>query len=322
MTAIAEPAVSARHLRAEAPRKAQLSDRAKAERRLGWYLAGPAFAVMVLVTGYPIVSAVYLSFFRDRLTDPDAKAFIGLKNYGVVLTDRTWWHAVFFSVVVLLITVSIEFVLGMALALVMDKVIIPRRTLRTIVLIPYSIVTVVSAFGWQYAFSTSNGWIDGFLHHLTFGAFASDYDWFGGSVSSTIAICVSEIWKTTPFMSLLLLAGLAQVPGELLEAAQVDGATWWQRMRKVILPAMKASIMVALLFRALDAFRIFDNIFIMTKGSQGTSSVSIVAYNQTISRTEVGLGSAISVLIFAIVIVLCFIFIKLFRTDLSRVRGE
>ena len=303
------------------PRKSRLSDRARQERNLGWKLAAPAFIVMMIVVAYPIIDAIYLSFFNDRLTDPAAYAFIGLKNYGVILSDSTWWKAVWVSTFITIVTVIIEFILGMALAMVMNKIGLPRRTLRTIVLIPYSIITVVSAFGWKYAFDPTSGFISKWLHTITFGSFNSDYDWFGHHWSALIAICVSEIWKTTPFMSLLLLAGLAQVPGELTEAAEVDGATFWERLSRVSLQAMKAAIMVAGLFRELDAFRIFENIFIMTGGSQDTTSIGTLAYNQTLVRSEVGLGSAISVLLFICVIIITVVFVKLFRTDLSRARG-
>lgn len=302
--------------------KVQLSDRTKQERRLGWKLTAPAMIVMLAVIAYPLIDAIYLSFFNYRITDPNGRQFIWFRNYSVILSDQKWWSAVWVSTLIMLITVVIEFVLGMALAMVMNKIIIPRRTLRTIVLIPYSIITVVSAYGWQYAFQPSSGYISKWLHALTFGWFNSSYDWYGHHWSSLIAIMASEVWKTTPFMSLLLLAGLAQVPGELQEAAEVDGATFWERLRKVTLPSMKAAILVALLFRALDAFRIFDNIFIMTKGSQDTTSVGVLAYNQTITRSEIGLGSAISILLFVCVIIITVIFVKLFKTDLSRVRGD
>src|SRR5690606_3872909 len=125
-----------------------------------------------------------------------------------------------------------------------------------------------------------------------------DYDFFAQFWSSIAAISLSEIWKTTPFMSLLLLARLAQVPAEMQEAAKVDGATAWQRLWKVTIPNMKAAIMVAILFRTLDAYRIFDNVFVMTGGAQGTETVSMLAYRQMISRTAIGLGSAVSVLLF------------------------
>ena len=311
-----------RQTRTGRPAKVPLTDRAKAERMLGWKLAGPAFVIMLAVTAYPILNAVWLSLFSYRLTDPSAREFVGLNNYLVVLTDGLWWSAVLTTVIITVVTVVVELVVGMALAMIMNKIVIPRRTLRTVVLIPYAIITVVSAFAWRFAFAVDTGFINHWMNTLTFGAFSETYDWFGGHWSAIFAICVSEIWKTTPFMSLLLLAGLAQVPRSLEEAAEVDGATFWQRLFKVILPNMKAAIMVALLFRTLDAFRIFDAIFVMTGGSQDTSSVSLVAYNQTISRVEVGMGSAVSVLLFLFVLGISYVFIRGFKVDLSGVKGE
>ncbi|SHF67629.1 carbohydrate ABC transporter membrane protein 1, CUT1 family [Jatrophihabitans endophyticus] len=316
------PAPESRHRRKE-----KLSDRARQERNLGWKLVAPAFVAMMIVVAYPILNALYLSLFNYRLTEPDSRTFVFLKNYGVILADTTWWKAVWISTLVMVVTVTIEFVLGMALAMVMNRIILPRRTLRTIVLIPYSIITVVSAYGFKYAFAPDTGFISQWLHDftgwITFGGwhFDASYDWYGGHWSSLIAIMISEIWKTTPFMSLLLLAGLAQVPGELQEAAEVDGATFWERLVRVTLPSMKAAILVALLFRALDSFRIFDNIFIMTNGSQNTTSIAVLAYDQTITRSQIGLGSAVSILLFALVVLISTIFIKLFKTDLSRVGG-
>jgi trehalose/maltose transport system permease protein len=184
-----------------------------------------------------------------------------------------------------------------------------RGLVRTAILIPYAIITVVAAYAWQYAFASNTGFINTWL--------GTNLDWFGHHWSAIFVICVSEIWKTTPFVSLLLLAGLAQVPHELQEAAEVDGATWWQRLWRVTIPNMQGAIMVALLFRTVDAFRIFDNPFVMTGGSDGTETVSILAYRQTISRTEIGLGSAVSVLLFLGVAFICFVFIKLLRTNVG-----
>ena len=302
------------------PGGARLSDRARDERRLGWKLAGPAFVIMVLVTFYPILQAIYTSLFKYRLTDPESREFVFLENYLIVLRDPLWWQAFGTTALITVVTVVVELFLGFLIALAMAKVIYGRGLLRTIVLIPYSIITVVSAFSWFYAFATDTGFVDPLLHNLTFGVFPKNFDWYGGFWSSMVPICVSEIWKTTPFMSLLLLAGLTQIDSAMEEAAIVDGATWGERMRRVVLPNMKSAIMVALLFRTLDAFRIFDNIFIMTGGSHDTASLSLVAYNQTISRTEVGLGSAVSVLLFLCVVIIAVIFVKGFRVDLARGR--
>jgi multiple sugar transport system permease protein len=306
----------------EAPAKrARISDRARAEYRLGWMLAGPAFAVMLLVTAYPIVLAVWDSLFDYRLTDPSAKAFVGLNNYLVVLTDWVWWRAVLVTVLVTVVTVGVELVLGFALAIVMARAIrAVRPWVRTAILIPYAIITVVSAFAWRFMFAIDTGFINQWFGWLP--GISAETDWFGSFGSAITVICLSEIWKTTPFISLLLLAGLAQVPESLQEAAKVDGATWAQRLFRVTIPNMKAAIMVALLFRTLDAFRIFDNIFVMTQGSAGTETVSFLAYRQTISRLEIGLGSSISVLLFLCVVLICVVFIKIFKVDLAQARGE
>ncbi|WP_026819493.1 carbohydrate ABC transporter permease [Arthrobacter castelli] len=297
------------------------SDRVKAERRLGWYLAGPAFIVMLAVTLYPILQAFVESLFSLRLTAPDESQFIWFGNYITILTDVVWWRDLGVTLLITVITVAVELVLGFALALVMHKALKSvRGLLRTAILVPYGIITVVSAYAWFYAFDINSGYINSWFGWLPF--ISEDTNWFAGTWTALFVIMASEIWKTTPFISLLLLAGLAQVPGELTEAAEVDGATWWERMRRVIIPNMKAAIMVAVLFRALDAFRIFDNVFIMTNGEYGTEVLSLLAYRTSITRLEIGLGSAISVLLFICVLLIAFIAIKLFKVDLSGNTGD
>jgi multiple sugar transport system permease protein len=304
--------------RAQAPAgkgpRVTLTDRARHERKLGWMLAGPAFIVMVVVTAYPILNAIYLSLFDYRLTDPAAQRFIALGNYVTILTDGLFWRQFLVTAGITIVTVAFEFVLGFALALVMHRALYLRKWLRTSILIPYGIITVVSAYAWQYAFTPAYGFVNPW-----FGL--GDYNWFGDTLPALAVICLSEIWKTTPFMSLLLLAGLAQIPDDYLEAAKVDGATAWQRFIKVIVPNMKPAIMVALLFRTLDAFRIFDNVFIMTQGAQGTETLSFLAYRQTITRVMIGLGSAVSVILAILVVLIAVLFVKGFKTDLSQQRG-
>ena len=292
-----------------------VTDRTRSERRLGWKLTAPAVIVMLAVTAYPMLNALWLSLFSYRLTDPAAREFIGLRNYGVVLTDALWWQTVFTTVIITVITVAVELVIGFAFAMVMHRIIFGRKVVRTSILIPYGIITVVSAFAWRYAFALDSGFVNSWFN-------LGDYAWFSGRWSSIFAICLSEIWKTTPFMSLLLLAGLAQVPEVLQEAAKVDGASWTQRLTRVTLPNMKAAILVAVLFRTLDAYRLFDNVFIMTAGAQKTETVSFLAYRQMISRTALGLGSAVSVLLFLSVVLIAAVFIKGFKVDLSSVRGR
>jgi len=300
--------------------KVHVSDRTRAENRLGWKLVAPAVVIMLAVTAYPMISALYLSLFRYRLTTPEDKGFVGLSNYGVILTDPLWWQDVWNTVFIMVVTVAVELVIGFAFAMIMHRIIFARGVVRTAILIPYGIITVVSAFSWQFAFSLNNGYINSWFSWLP--GIDPDTNWFGSHWYAMFAICASEIWKTTPFMSLLLLAGLSQISEDMIEAAKVDGATWWQRLYKVILPNMRAAIMVAVLFRALDAFRIFDNIYIMTRGAVDTGSVSILTQAQVIQQFQLGLGSALSVLLFLSVLLIAFLLVKLFRVDLASARGE
>lgn len=299
------------------PKRAKpvVSDRVSRERSLGWRLSAPAFIVMILVTAYPLGYAIVLSLFKYRLTDPDAREFIGLQNYATVLTDPIWWSSFMTTVIITVVSVAIELVLGFGFAWVMYRIVRGRGFARTAILVPYGIITVVSAFVWRYAFQLDSGFVNQW-----FGL--EDFNWFGERWSSLFVITLSEIWKTTPFISLLLLAGLVQVPEDMLEAAKVDGATAWQRLWKVVLPNMKAAIMVAVLFRTLDAWRIFDNPFVMTAGANDTETLSILAYRQNVTLVNLGAGSAISVLLFFTVVVIAFVFIKGFKTDLSQVRGD
>jgi multiple sugar transport system permease protein len=300
--------------------KAHESDRTIAENRLGMKLVAPAVVVMVLVTAYPMGEALYLSLFKYRLTVPDDKSFTGLSNYATVLSDSLFWKDTVNTVIIMVVTVAIELVIGFVFAMVMHRIVFARGVMRTAILIPYGIITVVSAFAWQFTFSLNNGFVNGWFHWLPW--IGPDTNWFGDHWHAMFAIMVSEIWKTTPFMSLLLLAGLSQVSEDMVEAAKVDGATWWQRLYKVILPNMRAAIMVAVLFRALDAFRIFDNIFVMTRGAQDTESSSFLTYRQVIQQFQLGLGSALSVLLFLTVLLLAWLIVKLFRVDLAQARGE
>ncbi|UYP20945.1 sugar ABC transporter permease [Rhodococcus sp. Z13] len=281
-----------------------MSEGKKAERRLGLLLVAPAALVMVAVTAYPVVYAIWLSLQRYDLRFPDDRRFVGLSNYVAVLSDGFWWQAFFVTAILTIVSVAIEFVLGLAIALVMHRTIVGKGLVRTVVLIPYGIVTVAAAYSWYYAWTPGTG----YLANLLPDGSAPLTD----QIPSLVIIVFAEVWKTTPFMALLLLAGLALVPDDLLKAAQVDGAGSWTRLVRIIVPLMKPAILVALLFRTLDAFRIFDNIYVLTRGSNGTGSVSILGYDNLFKAFNLGIGSAISVLIFLCVALIAFVFIKLF----------
>jgi multiple sugar transport system permease protein len=285
--------------------KRQLSEGARAERRLGWLLCAPAVIVMIAVTAYPVGYAVWLSLERYNLELPQDIKFVGLANYGAVLSSPYWWEALKVTLIITVFSVSISLVLGMLLAMLMHKTIFGRGGVRTAALIPYGIVTVAAAYGWQYAWTPSQGYLSAAFNNaapLT------------SQVSAIAVIILAEIWKTTPFMGLLLLAGLSLVPEDLQKAAMVDGATGWQRFWRITVPLMKPAILVALLFRTLDSFRIFDNIYILTGGNNGTGSVSILGWDNLFIALNLGIGSAISILIFICVAIIAFIFIKGFGT--------
>jgi multiple sugar transport system permease protein len=272
------------------------------EQKLGWLLCLPALITMITVTAYPILYAFQLSLFRYDLRFPDSRGFIGADNYLSILSSPIWWEGLLNTVIITVCSVSVELLLGMAFALIMHRAIVGRRLVRATILIPYGIITVVASLIWKFAFMPSTGFVN--------SLFGLELSWFGERWSAFLVIILTEIWKTTPFMSLLLLAGLTLVPEDLLRAARVDGASAWQRFTLIILPIMKPAIAVALLFRTLDAFRIFDTVFVQTRGAQNTETVSIIGYHTLISRLNLGLGSAVSILIFFCVLFIAAAYIK------------
>jgi len=305
MTTSTEAAAAGTAAETRRRKKAPLSEGARAERRLGWMLCAPAVIVMIAVTAYPVIYAIWLSLERYNLELPQQIKFVGLSNYAAVLSSPYWWQALKVTVIIAVFSVSISLVLGMLLAMLMHRTLFGRNTVRTAALVPYGIVTVAAAYGWQYAWTPSQGYLSAAFNNsapLTH------------EVTAIIVIIIAEIWKTTPFMGLLLLAGLSLVPEDLQKAARVDGATAWQRFTRITLPLMKPAILVALLFRTLDSFRIFDNIYILTGGNNGTGSVSVLGYDNLFNALNLGVGSTISILIFICVALIAVAFIKGFGT--------
>jgi multiple sugar transport system permease protein len=295
-------------------RKPRLTERARAERRLGWMLVAPAVIVMIAVTVYPIINAFILSLQRADLRFPQANTFIGFDNYGSVLGSSLFWSDVIHTLIITVISVAFELVIGMLIALAMHRVIFARGAVRAIALIPYGIVTVVAAYSWRYALELDSGWIPGLLGLKT--------DPLASTTGTYIGVIVAEIWKTTPFMALLLLGGLALIPNELHEAAKVDGASTWQRFWKITIPLMKPAILVALLFRTLDAFRIYDTVVIFNNGAHNTETLSVLTSNQLLNRLNLGLGSTVAVLLFVMVAIIAFIFIRVFGASAAPGGGD
>jgi multiple sugar transport system permease protein len=277
------------------------SEGKRAERKLGLLLVAPAVIVMLAVAAYPIIYAFWLSLNKADLRLPDQNEFIWFSNYVTVLSSPIWWTAFGVTIFITVVSASLELVFGMLLAIVMHRTLVGRGLVRTSALVPYAIVTVVAAFSWRFAWTQDLGWLaPGDAAPLT-------QFW-----PSIWIIILAEVWKTVPFMALLLMAGLALVPEDLLKAASMDGANPWKRFWMVTVPLIKPAILVALLFRTLDAFRVFDNIYVLTGGANQTSSVSMVAYNNLIRGLNLGIGSTMAVLIFITTGIIAFIFIKAF----------
>jgi len=273
----------------------------RAERNLGWMLVAPAVVIMLAVTAYPVLYAIWLSLNKADLRRPNDNHFIWFSNYITVLSSPIWWTAFGVTTLITVVSAALELALGMILAIIMHRTIVGRGLVRTSALVPYAIVTVVAAFSWRFAWTQDLGW----LSHGDSAPLTQFWPSIG-------IIILAEVWKTVPFMALLLMAGLALVPEDLLKAASMDGATAWKRFWMVTVPLIKPAILVALLFRTLDAFRVFDNIFILTSGANHTSSVSMVTYSNLIRGLNLGIGSAMSVLIFITTGIIAFLFIKLF----------
>ncbi len=279
-----------------------LTDRAKAERKLAYILCAPAVVTMLLVAGFPILYAFWLSLRREDLRFPEAGEFIGLSNYITVLSSSTWWNDLGNTVFITIVSVVLELALGMLIAQAMYRAIFARTAIRASVLVPYGAVTVVAAFAWRLAFDPATGFAVQ-LFNLEPPPLTTHW-------GSMFIIIFAEVWKTTPFIALLLLGGLALVPEDLYKAAKMDGASSWQRFIKITLPLIRPALMVAVLFRTLDAFRIYDAAFIITRGANDTSTVSILGYNQLVNRLNLGLGSTVSILIFVCVMIIAFIFFR------------
>lgn len=299
--------------------------------RTAAWLITPALLVLAVVIGYPIVRAVWLSFQADKGLDPDTGLFVeggfaGLEHYvywltqrcsagvcppGVIATD--FWPAVRITLFFTVVTVAIETVLGMAMALVMNREFRGRGLVRAAVLVPWAIPTAVTAKLWQFMFAP-----DGVVN----ATLSTDIAWTTDPWAARSAVIVADVWKTTPFMALLILAGLQMIPKELYEAARVDGATAWQRFTRITLPLVRPALMVAVLFRTLDALRMYDLPVIMISSSSNSPTATISQLVvEDIRQGNFNSASALSTLIFLLIFAVAFIMIRFLGADVSGRRG-
>ncbi|MGH8884843.1 MAG: carbohydrate ABC transporter permease [Egibacteraceae bacterium] len=279
------------------------------ERRLARLFIAPSVLTMGLVALFPVLYAVGLSFFaydgRRR------EGFVGLANYAAMLTSGDFWHPVNATFVFTITSVTIEFLIGLGFALVMAQAFAGRGVTRATILVPWVIPTVVSAQMWSLMFNVTPGFVN---HYVPF--VPQHFNWLGTPNWAMFAIIVADVWKTAPFMALLLLAGLQTIPQEIYESAHIDGANAWQRFTRITLPLLKPAVLVALLFRTVDSLRVFDLPKVMTNGAFGTETLSILVQRFVADTPNPGMGSTLSMLSFAVVLGVGVIFVSLLGRDL------
>lgn len=267
--------------------------------RSAWLFLAPMLVVLALVAGWPLARTIAYGFTDASLIDPASASFVGFDNFSYLLLDANWWRAVWNTVVFAGISVVLETVLGLAIALALNAQFRGRGGLRAAILIPWAIPTVVSAQMWSWMFNDVFGVINHVL--LALGLIAQPVAWLASPHTALLSIILVDVWKTTPFMALLLLAGLQMLPKECFESARVDGVHPIKVFFRITLPLLKPTLMVAIIFRLLDALRMFDLVYVMSGNNRDTMSMSVYARQQLIDFGDLGFGSAAATLIFAII---------------------
>jgi multiple sugar transport system permease protein len=290
------------------------------ERRLGAAMLAPSLALIALVAAYPIGYAIWLSLNEYSVITPGLSRFVGFDNYAEALGSSEFWAAMKTTVVFTVVSVGLELVIGLAMALVMHQAFRGRALLRAVVLVPWAVLTVVTAITWRTIFEPELGFANNALSAL--GLPGGDVVWLGEEGYALAVMILADVWKTAPFMALLILAGLQGISRDLYDAAKVDGASTWQRFRSITLPLLIPAITVALIFRTLDALRVFDLPYVLTKGANGTETLSLIAQNELVTNRNTGLGSALAVLAFLTVMGISFLYIRFMGGNIRALTEE
>ena len=281
------------------------------DRKFLLVLLAPAVLVLLVFIAAPIAQSINLSFHRIIVGLPQLQSpFVGVENYRELLNDSVARHSFWVTIVFVCVTTSCELFLGLLLALLINHRFPGRGSLRACVLVPWAIPTVVSAQMWRFLFNDSYG----LINYTLFGNNVSQYiAWLAKPGTALFAVILADVWKTTSFAALLILAGLQIIPDELYQAARVDGAGIWRRFRDITWPLIRPALLVALLFRTIDAFRVFDLAFVMTQGgpADATNVLQLYGYQKMFVEGWMGYGSAISVGVFVIVLILAVIYVRM-----------
>jgi multiple sugar transport system permease protein len=284
----------------EARRPSGARSRRRGEARLGWTLALPALGTIAVVALFPILWTFWESLHLHDLSMPWlGRPFVGAAHYREALADRRFWNALARTAAFAAVTVTLELSAGLVLALALDRVARARDLVRTAVLLPWAIPTVVAALVWRFIFESPAGVASALV--ARFGLVPPT--WFADAVAAWVPLVLADVWKTTPFVALLLLAGLQNIDRSLYEAADVDGAGPWRQFVEVTMPLLRPALVVACLFRTLDAFRVFDIVYVMTGGGPGTATepIALYTFSTLLQNLRFGYGSALSMIIFIVV---------------------
>jgi len=281
--------------------------------RLAWLMLVPALLVVALVAIFPLARTIYQSFTNQQFLALEPTKWIGFKNYRDLWQDSQFRHSIWVTIKFTLITVGFEFVLGMIIALVVNSNFKGRGVMRAVMLVPWAIPTVISAQMWKWMYDDVFGVINdaGIRLHILHHSVA----WISQPNTALASVAAVDIWKTTPFVALLLLAGLQVVPRELYEAANVDGASRLQQFWRITLPLLRPAILVALIFRTLDALRVFDVFYVFFGSRPDTQTMAIYDQNTIVSTGDVGYGAAISVAIFLIIAIFVVIYVTFIKVE-------
>jgi ABC-type sugar transport system permease subunit len=293
--------------------------RAASDRRLGYALVAPAVIVLLAITAYPIIANLWNSFHFDNLSFAGLPhKFVGAANYTKMFTSPQWLAALERTLAFTVATIVVDIVAALGLAVMLNRKFVGRGVVRASILVPWAVPTVVSALLWKTMFDPRAGFVDYFLGGIH--PAWSSLTWLNASVwRSWAVIFVADSWKNIPFVAIILLAGLQVIPSEVYEAARIDGATGWQAFRRVTLPLLRPALVVALIFRTLQALLVFDVVFIMTGGGPGTSTETLSFFNfyTFIDSTDFGYGGAISVVLVVLALIVAGGYVRLFRSETS-----
>jgi len=285
--------------------------------RLGWGFSAPALIVIGAVTIFPIVYSVVMSLFHVNVTGSGfSLTGFTLSNYNLLIHSPVWRDALFFTVYYTLITVAVELVLGTCIALVLERLTAGRGWMMALLLIPWSMITVINAELWSYIYNGTYGVADAILNAVGLGHPVI----LGTPTPAIIGVMIADIWKTTPFVAIIVLAGLVMLPGDVYEAAEMDGASGWYTFWRITLPLLRPTIALAVMFRVLQAFGLFDLPYVMTGGGPGTStqSLAILAYNALFKNLAFGPGAAVATSTALLVLLGCLATLRVFRTQVGQ----